>query len=460
MLPYTEEANKLFLQGAEELALVESNGIRIDVPYLQKAMKRVRRKIKHIQTELEETDVLKTWRKKYKRKTNLESGKQLGDILFDEMGFPCKERTEHGRPKTDEHTLSKIKHPFIKKYLEAKKLDKLLNTHLKGLQTELVGEFIHPFFNLHIATTYRSSSSVINFQNIPIRNPVTGKIIRQAFISRPGRHIVETDYGGIEVAIATCYHKDPNMISYIKDPTKDMHRDMAMECFLLPKKEITGHIRYIGKNCFVFPEFYGNWYMDCAKSLWEAISEGGGVETKNGIDILSHLEAKGFPRLGKQNFEEGAKPGTFEYHIKNVEERFWSERFKRYAQWKKEWYDNYRSKGWFLTKTGFICQGYMPRNEAINYPVQGSAFHCLLRSLIRLNQELRKRKMKSLIVGQIHDSIVADVPDKELDDYIALTKEIMIDELVREWTWIIVPIKIETEVAPINGNWHQKVEVK
>ena len=113
-----------------------------------------------------------------------------------------------------------------------------------------------------------------------------------------------------------------------------------------------------------------------------------------------------------------------------------------------------------LTLTGFICQGYMKRNEIVNYPVQGVAFHCLLWSLIRLQKELKKRKMKTLIIGQIHDSMLNDVPDEELDEFLPLAQYIMVDELLKAWKWINVPIEIEAEVTPIEGNWYQKREKK
>jgi DNA polymerase I len=115
-------------------------------------------------------------------------------------------------------------------------------------------------------------------------------------------------------------------------------------------------------------------------------------------------------------------------------------------------------RGGFKTLTGFWIEGVMGRNDVINYPVQGSAFHCLLWSLIRLQRELRWGKMRALIVGQIHDSIVADVPADELDDFLPLAKRIMTEEIRKHWKWIIVPLDIEAEVS--ESNWFEKKAVE
>ena len=111
------------------------------------------------------------------------------------------------------------------------------------------------------------------------------------------------------------------------------------------------------------------------------------------------------------------------------------------------------------TLTGFTIAGELTKNEVINYPVQGSAFHCLLWALTRLQTWLEsQRKMQSKIVLQIHDSIIADVPLEELDDYIEMAVRLMTTDLKKEWKWLIVPLEVEPEVTPVNGNWFQKTK--
>jgi DNA polymerase I-like protein with 3'-5' exonuclease and polymerase domains len=153
-------------------------------------------------------------------------------------------------------------------------------------------------------------------------------------------------------------------------------------------------------------------------------------------------------------------PGTFIAHIKKVEFDFWNRRFKVYKQWKDSWWEEYQRTGQAQTLTGFVFDGLYDRKKIINYPIQGTAFHCLLWSLIRLQKLLMKKRMKSLIVGQIHDSIVADVPAKEKDDYLELANRVMTVDIKKHWNWITTPIEVEAEVTPLNRSWFEKEEVK
>jgi DNA polymerase I-like protein with 3'-5' exonuclease and polymerase domains len=327
---------------------------------------------------------------------------------------------------------------------------------------------------MHIADTYRSTSDSPNFQNIPVRLPWMAELIRQCFIPRaPNRHIVESDYGGIEVHGASWYHKDPTMLDYLNDKTKDMHRDMAQQCYALSKKEMIAKdkkdakrikdIRFCGKNMFVFPEFYGDWWASCAPSLWSAIDQSK-LHTRDGMSIKKYLKSKGIKELGIIEYDSRGKlkipnSDTFLYHIKMVEDYFWNKRFKVYKEWKEDWYEDYLQKGYFDTLTGFRIEGPLSRNKVINYPVQGVAFHCLLWSLIRLQKLLHRYHMKSLIVGQIHDSIVADVIDKELKTYMELIQQVMVDDIKKHWKWIITPIEVEIEMAPAGKSWFFKEKV-
>jgi DNA polymerase-1 len=99
------------------------------------------------------------------------------------------------------------------------------------------------------------------------------------------------------------------------------------------------------------------------------------------------------------------------------------------------------------------------RNQVINLPVQGAAFHCLLWSLIQVNRKLREKDMKSRIVGQIHDSIIADVPEEEVTDYLEIVT--LVVKLLRvHYKWLIIPLEIECEISPPGKSWFAKREVK
>tara|TARA_R110000744_G_scaffold158644_2_gene274617 strand:- start:2243 stop:3625 length:1383 start_codon:yes stop_codon:yes gene_type:complete len=458
MKPATPEAYKLLHHGCIALSQIETNGMRVNVEYLRLTNIRLDRDIKNIQEELRNDEVFELWRREFGSKTNLGSREQLARILFDVLGHTCKERTETGRPKMDASAISEIDEPFVKKFVSFEQMKKLRNTFLKGIEREVCGEFLHPNFNLHNVQTYRSSSNSPNFQNFPIRDKKAGEIIRKCFIPRDGHHIVEIDYSGLEVRIAACYHKDPKMLEYIHDPTKDMHRDMAAECFKCKPEEVSKDLRYCGKNMFIFPQFYGDYYLNNAKALWESIHIFG--HKVGDVPMIDHLRSKGISKLGLCDPKEKPRPRTFEKHLQNVERNFWEKRFPAYNEWKKSWFDQYQKTGGFNTLTGFRIDGVLGRNDVINYPVQGSAFHCLLWSVITLNKWLNKKNMKTKIVGQIHDSIVADVHESELEVYLKKAKSIMTKRLPEKWGWINVPLEVEAEVTPVNGSWFEKKEMK
>lgn len=304
-----------------------------------------------------------------------------------------------------------------------------------------------------------NSSSEPNFQNIPKRDKLIQKLVRRAIKARPGRVLVEVDYSGVEVRAAAWYHKDPTMLKYINDPTTDMHRDMAIEIYLLDafiKESTDAILRQGAKNGFVFPEFYGDYWRQCAKGLWTwAGMIGTKVDPKQGIKLSTgttfgqHLINKGV-RTYKQ----------WESHIEKVENNFWNSRFPVYNKWKEQHLKRYYKKGYFDTLTGFRCTGLMAKNDAINYPVQGVAFHCLLRSLIRINQVLKDRGFKSLIVGQIHDSIIFDAVPSELNELFTLVRYLMCEEIRKVWTWIITPLDVEFSMTPIDGSWYDIREVQ
>lgn len=470
MIATTSDAYKLLHDGCVALSQVEANGMRVDTDYLDKAIAETTEKISDLTNKLKSDAIYKVWKKQYGIKTNLDSGDQLGNILFKKMKYKSVSKTETGKPKTDISALEKLDIPFVKSLLEIKKLKKAKSTYLLGIKKETVDGFLHPVFNLHLVQTFRSSSDSPNFQNMPIRDPMMGELIRRCFIPRKGRRIVEADYSQLEVHGACWYHKDPVMMDYLADKTKDMHRDVAVQAYMLSKKELLNPtdktdekrikaIRFCGKSHFVFPEFYGDWFMSCAPSLWNAIDKMK-LHLRDGTSLKDNLKKKGISRLGSTDVDSKPLPGTFVHHIKEVEFDFWNNRFRVYKEWRDDWFKKYTQTGMVKTLTGFEIAGLYKRNEIINYPVQGVAFHCLLWSLIRLQKLLRKYKMKSLIVGQIHDSIVSDVVDAELKDYTQLIQQVMVVDIKKHWDWIITPIEVEIEATPVDKSWWTKEKVE
>jgi DNA polymerase-1 len=359
----------------------------------------------------------------------------------------------------DEEVLQGIDHPFVQKLLRLSKYEKALGTFLKGIEQEIVGDRLHPSFSLHTARSFRSSSDSPNFQNFPIRDKEIAKIIRSLFIASPKSVLVENDFKGIEVALSAAYHKDPVFIDYITSPGKDMHKDMAAQLYCLKTDEVNKDIRYAAKNCFVFPQFYGDFYISCARALWNAI-ERLKLKGPDGKPLYRHLKRQGIFELGELDPEQEARDGSFEAHVQEVEKDFWNRRFKVYGRWKRDWYDQYLKSGYFDILTGFRIEGFFSRNQAVNLPVQGAAFHCLLWSLIQINRRMRKEKMRSLIVGQIHDSLIGDVRVDELRDYLQLVEEVTTRRLPQHWPWLVVSPQIEYEIAPLGKSWFEKRECK
>jgi len=464
MRPITNEGYKLFHTGTICLSEIEHNGMKIDLDYLKKTIKSIDIDIAKLTSDLKEgrscRKVYKLWRRRYGLKTNIGSKNQLGKILYEELKIKGASTTAKGRWKADKEAIEDINIPFVKIFLQLEKLKKVRSTYLGGILREVDSHgFLHPCFNLHIPATFRSSVSDPNTQNIPIRDPETAEIIRPNFIPRASdRQISELDFAGIEVRVSACYNKDPNLLTYIRDETTDMHRDMAMECYILLLEEMTKDIRYCSKNKFVFPQFYGDWFFSCARSLWVAITRMN-LKTAQGIPLKKHLKAHGICRLGELNPNIPPKPGTFIYHIKQVEKRFWEEKFAVYGQWKWDWWNAYVKKGYFDTYTGFRCSGLMDKKQASNYPVQGSAFHCLLWCLIKIQKAIKKYHMKTVLIGQIHDSVLADIAKGEMKDYIEIAYDIMTKKLRKHWKWIIVPIEAECEIAPMGESWYKKAKI-
>lgn len=448
MKPITQRAYQLLHEGSLVFAEMERNGIHVDLEYCQSIQKHLTRQIDRLTKDLETSKIAEIGRSVYGKTPNFESDEQLAHILFEKMGIEPIRKTASGKPSVDAASLEALNIPELTGLLRKRKLIKARDTYIHNFILESAYGYLHPFFHLHTVMTYRSSSSAPNFQNIPNRDPEIKALCRKAIIPRPGNKLCCIDFSGVEVRIAACYHKDPTMIAYIEDPSSDMHRDMAASIYLLNHDQVTKPIRHSGKNEFVFPEFYGDWYKSCAANLFTSAHNDTHV-LANGLRLTEHLTNRGI----------GTLP-LFEDHLKKVEDHFWNVRFPVYTQWKEDWWKAYQRMGYFETLTGFVCQGVMRRNEAINYPVQGSAFHCTLFSLIEISRLLKKYNFKSKIVGQIHDEAVIDLYPPEEALILPMIKEIMTKQIRLAWRWINVPIDVEISLTPIDGSWVLKKEVK
>lgn len=477
-----QSAYELLHRGALTFAAMSAAGLRVDVPRLERTLRTTERKIERLKRELAGDEVWRLWRKLYGKQASLTKKEQLRRVLYTEMGLPCHVWTEGGKserrlPSVDKNALALLRLPFTTKYNEIMELTTVRNTFLTGIQRELVGDYIHPNYLIHSVRTYRSSSTEPNAHNFPKRNEGNARLVRSLFIPRGPDYVrVGIDFKGIEVAVSACYNKDPVLIKYVSDPKSDMHGDMACQIFMLEPEQLDRKkVRHCSKNQFVFPQFYGSVYFQCAPAMWNYIDLYDCKVKDTDESIRKHLRRKGIKELGACNPDHEPIEGTFEYHLKQIEEDFWGRRFRVYAQWKKDWWYEYLKKGYYDTYTGFRIHGhsgkgqFVKRNNAINDPVQNSAFNCLLWCANKMHDWLKKRRMKSVLVSQIHDSLDADVHRSELQDYLNKVIEVTTVDLPRHWKWIIVPMVVEVEVSEknwfemeawgcVNETWGPKVE--
>lgn len=413
-----------FVDAAAHLARTSSNGMHLDAEKIQKAYQDLSVEIDGLTRQIMDFPEAVAMGPGF----NPWSDKQLAVCLYDRAGHPPG---PNGR-SVDEESIEAIGGPFVEALLSARKLKKLRDTYLDGFRVESVGGILRAVFNLQKVDTFRSSSSDPNFQNVPKRNKVAQKIVRSVFKPSPGNRIIEWDYKAVEVCISACYHKDPMMIKYIEDPTTDMHRDTAFGLFLRGPDDFTKEERTIAKNGFVFPSFYGSVGENMAHSIWVMLPQA----TKD------HLRSKGIK-----------SEAAFKKHVIEYEREFWEVRFKVYNEWRNRIWADYRKKGYIEMYTGFRMYGPLKKTQATNGQIQGTAFHCLLRTLAKAAPEIEAISGRSKIVGQIHDAMVGDIhPDDEAEAD-RIVQYYGTEEIRKAWPWIIVPLTIEKERSEIDGTW-------
>jgi DNA polymerase-1 len=392
------------------------------------------------------------WEHIYGAKKNYNSDPQLRNILFKKLKLKSTKETDSGQEATDAEALNALSAEGIDSLIRRRKYAKTKDTYFEGMIREQVDGYLHSFFNLNRAKSYRSSSSNINFQNIPNRDLEVMNMIRRAIYPLPGYQILAVDYGGVEVGTGCFYHKDPAMIKYVSDPTTDMHGDMAKQLFMLDSidKSFKGNdknpgeknLRQAAKNSFVFPQFYGDYYVHCAEGMWKWKKD---VILKNGTHIDKHLKAFGVGTLKK-----------FTEHVKEVETDFWENRFRIYNQWKESFYAEYLENGYFDMLTGFRCQGVMNQKQVCNLPIQGTAFHLLLWAFSEVDQWLCKNKMKSCMMGQIHDEMLLHLWPSERDIVLPKIKQIMTETIREKFDWINVPLSVDADLSGVDKPWNEK----
>lgn len=158
--------------------------------------------------------------------------------------------------------------------------------------------------------------------------------------------------------------------------------------------------------------------------------------------LSDHLISKGFRSLK-----------SFENHVKDIEYDFWNNRFKEYKKWKELWWRKYQKNGYVDLLTGFRCSGLMNQKEVTNYPVQGSAYHCLQWSFNKLDEIMIKEKWDTKLIGQIHDAILFDLHPGELNHVLNVVRRVTCEDLPKAWKWINTPLDVDAELAGVDESW-------
>jgi DNA polymerase-1 len=457
--PRTYEAYKLLHDGVLAMAHAEMAGFRVDIEYVERKKAFLIKKMKYLEDQFKETNFFKHWQHSTGGKVNIHSNIQLAHYLYKVKKLKIENTTDTGQGKTDEEALKQLNIPELNMLLETTRFKKPWDV-LNGFSKEQVDGIIHPFYNLHFARSFRSSSDSPNFQNIPIKDEVVMKLCRKALFPRVGHQLFEIDYSGIEVRINACINKDSNLIKYVKNPKSDMHADIAKQIFKLPNfdKKIPEHyiLRQATKNGFVFPEFYGDYYKNCAENVacsWGKLPKGR-FHAGEGIPMPEGTLGDHFIDIGIPSLR------SFENHLLTIEKDLWNKRFPEYKQWKDRNWTTYKKKGYIDLLSGFRCGGVMDKKQINNYPGQGAAFHCLLWSFIELDKVRIKEGWDSRLIGQIHDSIIMDINPDELEHIAKVARRITCVDLPKAWKWIIVPLDVEMAIGEVDGSWADKVDYK
>jgi DNA polymerase I-like protein with 3'-5' exonuclease and polymerase domains/uracil-DNA glycosylase len=438
---------KFFMEASIALNNAHEVGIRVDMEALEKTSTWIENEVRpYIDKVMNDPLILSNWRSAHK--FNPRSDHDIRTLLFTILKLEAKEFTEKGQPSVDAETLYtfKDKVPIIDSIFQVKRLGKLQGTYIGQMRAEQTSGIMRSFYNLNRVVTYRSNSGNVNFQNSPKRDKESKKIIRSLYFPRKGHFLKEIDLKGAEVSIAASVTGDKNLIKYVSDPTTDMHRDLAKGLFMVDEvsKNLRGNAT---KGPWTFAQFYGSWWKQCAAGIWSEIDIRDAAEVY-GFDVVRHLR-----KCGIKNYDQ------WEKHCEEQEHVLWDKFFPGYKRWRDETYDLFCEQGYIDYADGFRYYGPATKNEVLNAPVQGPAFHTQLWAFTESDKEMRRKGMDSRIIGQIHDSILLDVCPAEEASVDSIVYKYLVEKISDHYPWITVPIVAEVEKAGVDEPWSMLKEV-
>ena len=346
---------------------------------------------------------------------NVNSTKQLGEILFEKMKLPVIKKTKSGY-STDVDVLEKLKgeHPIIEELLEYRQLAKLNSTYIEGLKPYINPKTkrIHSFFHQTITATGRISSTEPNLQNIPTRFEL-GKRIRKIFEPENGKLYVDADYSQIELRVLAHMSEDKHMIQAFKD-NQDIHKQAASKVFKTPLEEVTKEQRSNAK-AVNFGIVYGISDFGLGEQL--------GISRKLAKRYIDEYlsEYIGIKEYMDNTIEEAKKQGY-------VETLFHRRRYIPELQ----------SKNYMVRQFG--------TRAAMNTPIQGTAADIMKIAMIKVYKALKDEGLQAKIVLQVHDEMMIEAPENEVEK----VKEIL-EQCMQSATTLKVPLIAEVSVA---DNWY------
>jgi len=402
-----EVAESIEFPLATVLAKMERHGIRIDGEMLSGFSKELGDEMVSLQEKIFE---------KAGEEFNLNSSQQLSHILFEKLGLPAGRKTKTGKYSTSEDVLSKLanEHELPGLLLDFRALSKLKSTYVDALPQLINPQTgrVHTSFNQNVAATGRLSSSNPNLQNIPIRTD-RGREIRKAFIAEDGYKVLSADYSQIELRIIASMAEDKAMKEAF-ERGEDIHSRTAMEIFdLKSMDEVTPDLRRKAKEVnFGIP--YGVSAFGLAQRL--------GIDRKEGKAIIDAY----FERF----------PGIQRY-INDITAKAREQGYVTTLAGRRRYIPDIRSSNQNI-------RGFAERT-AINMPIQGTAADLIKLAMIKLDDRFVKEGIKSRMLIQVHDELVFELHESELETVPEIIRELMESAMDLD-----VPLKVEMGIA---DNW-------
>ena len=445
-------ALRLFMNSSLSFSKMETFGMRVDYSQLHDVRTKIEGFIDECQYQISQIPEVLGWEDDRGRKFDFNSTDDLQDFVYVYMNEGATKKTRGGGLSVDKDvmiSLAKVGNSAVYGYIQDYRRWTKALEYITGIEREAVDGIIHCNLNLGGVSSYRTSASDINLQNVPKRDKEVMLLIRGVFFPRSRHKIKEFDFKAFEVSIYACYSKDPALIEYVSDLSKDMHRDMGAYILKLTVDEMyetfetAKRFRQETKSGFVFSQLFGAGYKTCALYFWDFF------QTKEGAIFWENFSQ----RTGIITYTE------WENWIEEVTHYFWHVKFPKLGEWREKNWNDYLRLGEVFYFTGFRAGGVLGKPQVTNFPVQGTASHVKLAVLNLLIEKLEKDNADSKVFLEVHDSVLVDAAPWE-DDYLRDVMRWIVNVKIPEmFPWVIVPLYLEEAEAQVNEPWSKVKEI-